>query len=71
METVDKTECRVCPHRVGASASYLRNVPTEPPLLVLEGCLGPTVVSLTNQVIRMSCVNCYQRIRAALGETVS
>lgn len=63
VDKVDKTQTRNCPHREGAAAQWVNNDGRSAPVLYVEGCAGPTVVSLTNQVIRISCPSCFAEIR--------
>ena len=56
-------ETRTCPHRMGAVAEWVNNDGKSPPVIILSGVSQPSVLSLTNQVIRASCPSCFERIR--------
>lgn len=56
-------EIRECLHRPGVRVFYIANDPGYPPVLFVEGCAEATVVSLTNQVIRVACPYCFNAIR--------
>lgn len=62
-----KTQVRTCDHRITAHVEYLRNDPTLPPILYVEG-FGhwPALITLTNQIIRVSCPVCFQQITKSL-----
>lgn len=64
METVGNPEKTVgCPHRKNARVVYLANDGMSPPVILTFGLEGTSVVSLTNQVIRVSCPSCFETIR--------
>jgi len=51
-----------CEHRPDTNANYLRNDPMFPPIIVVNGT-GPNVLILTNQLIRVLCYPCWQKLR--------
>lgn len=53
-----------CPHRKDARVVYLVNDGMSPPVFLVEGLAGPTIISLTNQIIRCSCLVCFETIRS-------
>lgn len=59
---------RTCPHRIGASVAYINNDGQSAPILWIDKIEGPTALSLTNTVVRVSCGHCFVKIRAALGD---
>jgi hypothetical protein len=66
VETVNSVETRSCPHRVGVKVFYIVNDAASPPVIYIDQSLpGPSVVSLTNQIIRISCQGCFESIRKA------
>ena len=60
-------EVRTCPHRVGACAEWVNNDGKNPPVILVGGMHQTSVLSLTNQVIRVSCTFCFQKIRQSLS----
>ena len=61
------TETRTCGHREGWSVVYVRNDGKGAPVILVETDQGRMVViSLTNQVIRLSCPSCFEEIRRAV-----
>jgi hypothetical protein len=64
-----KTVTRTCKHRVGVEVEYISNDPHSPPVILIKGPYSPfayaSVISLTNQVIRVSCPICFDEIRQA------
>lgn len=63
VDSGDKIQTRTCEHRRVAVCYWVRNDGKNAPILYVEGCLGPSVISLTNQVIRVSCPTCFADIR--------
>lgn len=59
-------EIRTCPHRLQAFVDYLVNDPGSPPVIIVDGVFQTSVLSLTNQVIRVSCPSCFQKIRMSV-----
>jgi len=60
-------EVKTCEHRHGACAEWVNNDGNSPPVIILSGMSQVSVLSLTNQVIRVSCPLCFERIRSALS----
>jgi hypothetical protein len=56
------TEVVTCEHRPSAFVSYIRNDGVLPPVLWIESVEPDSVITLTNQVIRISCRRCFQEI---------
>jgi hypothetical protein len=56
-------EVRSCEHRMQAKIGYVKNDRTGPPVLYVEHVPEASIVSLTNQVIRVSCPKCFELIR--------
>lgn len=72
MDTVnygDKVVTRTCPHATG-HISYLENNGRSAPILLVEGLSPCVVVTLTNQVIRISCPSCFTLIRHRAEERI-
>lgn len=67
MNIGDTVENRVCPHLPKARIEYIRNVAGEPPIFIAYEIPSCAIVSLTNQTIRITCVECYNRIKRALS----
>lgn len=61
----DKVVTRCCPH-VNGHVSYVSNDGISPPVLLVENLSGVNVVSLTNQIIRISCPACYTKLRHSM-----
>lgn len=62
-------ETKCCPH-VWAKADWIANDGQSPPVIALSAVRASDrtfVMTLTNQVIRISCPACFDRIRAAIG----
>lgn len=57
------TETRTCPHMLGCQVKYVCNDGRSAPTIFLLGLRHDAVISLTNQVIRVSCPDCFERIR--------
>jgi hypothetical protein len=53
-----------CEHRIGAFVSYIRNDGLSAPILWIEDIDRPSVITLTNQVVRVNCPACFEHIRA-------
>lgn len=70
VDSVDKSEVcivRTCVHRVGASAMWIRNDGKTAPILFVSGFTpNDNYISMTSQVIRISCGGCYAQIVAGL-----
>lgn len=68
-ETVDKmsVQTRTCMHRLAASVYYVANDGMSPPVLFVQKLEGDCVISLTNQVIRVSCPICFEEIRSQVA----
>lgn len=66
----DNVENRTCLHRHWVKVSYIANDPGAAPVLAVEGCAELTIISLTNQVIRVSCPYCFEKIRAEVTRLV-
>lgn len=64
VDSGDKIQTRSCPHREKAHVGYVNNDGRSAPVIYVEGCEGPTVISLTNQIIRVSCPTCFSQLRA-------
>lgn len=60
------SEVRTCLHRLNADVQYIQNDGQGPPVIIVDGLKGPSILSLTNQVIRVSCPSCFQKIRDQL-----
>jgi hypothetical protein len=58
-----KNEVRTCDHRIGVHVEYVKNDGEGAPILYLEG-FGhwPSLITLTNQVIRVSCPVCFNQL---------
>lgn len=56
------TEVRTCEHRSSVTAYWVRNNGLTAPIVWIDGDHRAILVSLTNQVIRISCPSCFQRI---------
>lgn len=63
----EKPVNRVCPHRAGAWVDYVNNDGVSPPVILVEGLMACSVISLTNQTIRISCPACFAEIRKGLS----
>jgi hypothetical protein len=59
-----------CPHRIGAFVSYIRNDGVSAPILWIEEIDRPSVITLTNQVVRVNCPACFERIRSSAIRSV-
>lgn len=69
------TETRCCPH-VWAKVDYIANDGQSPPVIAVSAIRASDktlILSLTNQIIRVSCVLCFDRIRSGYlqGKNVS
>ena len=67
-DSVDNVVIRTCPHRQGSDFYYVANRPGEAPVILVSGLNGPTVISLTNQTVRMTCPVCFDQIRKAAAQ---
>jgi hypothetical protein len=56
-------QVRSCEHRERAVVGYVNNDGITPPVIYVEYLEGASVVSLTNQMIRVSCPACFDSIR--------
>lgn len=66
MGIMGKTEVKTCVHLIGTVAEYVSNDGMSPPVLYIHAKKsGGFVMSLTNQVIRISCPACFELIRAS------
>ena len=70
-DSVENVTVRTCPHRQGADFFYVANQPGEAPVILVSGLIGPTIISLTNQTVRMSCPVCFDEIRKAATQILS
>jgi hypothetical protein len=73
VETVDigmRAEVKTCDHRMVADVRWVNHDNQSPPVVAIKGCSEWTVVSLTKQVIRISCPMCFERIRRAMSLTI-
>jgi hypothetical protein len=57
------TEVVTCEHRPSAFVSYIRNDGVSAPILWVEEIDRPSVITLTNQVVRVNCPACFEAIR--------
>lgn len=62
------TVTRQCDHRRNYEVSYIYNDgKSAPVLLIQDGSFkGGIILSLTNQIIRVSCPTCFQDIRSKI-----
>lgn len=65
VDIVDNVEVKTCDHRRVTRVSYICNDKNGPPVISVSGAYEMTIISLTNQVIRVSCAFCFERIRRA------
>ena len=65
MDSVNNST-KTCPHRVGSKALWVKNDAEGAPILYFTGREGPVVMSLTNQVIRVSCPECFRALQGIL-----
>ena len=56
-----------CPHRVGSTVAYVNNDGVSPPVLLVHLVGGAACLSLTNQIVRVNCLACFEEIRKAAG----
>jgi len=68
MGITGKARTHCCPHRGVAYVEFINNDGSSPPVIYVDGIHGPSVISLTNQVIRVSCINCFDEIRRAVSQ---
>lgn len=52
-------QTRVCEHRKNAAVWWINNDGITPPIIMVDGVTQSTVISMTNQVIRVSCPACF------------
>lgn len=64
---MEKLVTRTCPHRMGVEFMYVNNDGVSPPVIAVSGAERLTVISLTNQTIRVSCPLCFDEIRRAVS----
>lgn len=52
-----------CRHMLPARAYYVRNDGQGPPVVFVSGHSDPCVITLTNQLIKIQCPQCFAQIR--------
>jgi len=55
-----------CEHRKNAKIRWVNNDKMSAPVILIESCEVPAVVTLTNQVFRVNCPVCFETIRRDL-----
>lgn len=65
--TSERAEVRTCDHRLKADIRWLNNDNMTAPIITVSGCYDMSIISLTNQVFRVSCPMCFERITRAAG----
>jgi hypothetical protein len=58
-------QTRTCPHRDGANILWVNNDGKSAPVIFVQNLTQESVISLTNQIIRVSCPSCFKLIQGS------